>query len=139
MKPCVAMISTLLLAGVVCAADVPPRFVKKPTAVRAGDKTKIDFSVDRDTDVAITVEDAKGKIIRHLVAGVLGKNPPQPLEANTRAQSLSWDGKDDFGKVARGGPFRVRVQSSRRSTSSRTATGSIDSTTTPARSRTCST
>ncbi len=71
---------------------------------------QIDFAVDRATDVAVTIEDAKGKIVRHLAAGVLGKNPPEPLQANTLAQSLLWDGKDNFGKAATGGPFRVRVQ-----------------------------
>jgi hypothetical protein len=41
---------------------------------------------------------------------VLGSNPPEPLQAGTLAQSLEWDGKDDFGKAAPGGPFKVRVQ-----------------------------
>ena len=66
--------------------------------------------MDRATDVAVTIEDANGKIIRHLAAGVLGKNPPEPLQPNTLAQSLDWDGKDDFGKPAADGPFKVRVQ-----------------------------
>src|SRR5262249_67159 len=51
----------------------------------------------------------EGKIIRHLVAGVLGKNPPEPLKANSLAQSIDWDGKDDDGKPVAGEPFRVRV------------------------------
>ena len=49
--------------------------------------------------MAVTVEDAQGKIIRHLAAGVLGKNPPEPLQPNSLAQSLTWDGKDDFGNI----------------------------------------
>lgn len=92
------------------AVSAQPAFVKKPTATRVDQQTKIDFSVDRATDVAVTIEDAKGKIVRHLAAGVLGKNPPEPLRANTLAQSLLWDGKNDFGKPAAGGPFQVRVQ-----------------------------
>ena len=103
-------ITSLLIAGALAAAEAPPAFVKKPTAAPSGDKTKIDFAVDRYTDVAITVEDSRGKIIRHLAAGMLGKNPPEPLRANSLAQSLEWDGRDDFGKAADGGPFRVRVQ-----------------------------
>ncbi len=92
------------------AANAQSSFTKKPTAVRAGEQTRIDFAVDRATDVAVTIEDAKGKIIRHLAAGVLGKNPPEPLQADMLAQSLLWDGKDDFGKAAGRGPFHVRVQ-----------------------------
>src|SRR5262249_23666999 len=35
---------------------------------------------------------------------------PEPLQPNKLAQALEWDGKDDSGKVAAGGPFQVRVQ-----------------------------
>src|SRR6185503_4725374 len=94
----------------VAAAEPPPDFVKKPTAVRSGDKVTIAFTVDRPTDVAVTVEDGQGTVVRHLAAGVLGKNPPEPLRPDTLAQALEWDGKDDYGKAAGGGPFKVRVR-----------------------------
>src|SRR5947207_3519248 len=99
-----------LLAGAVPAAEAQPAFTKGPTAIKTGDRVKIDFTVDRNTDVAVYVEDAEGKIVRHLAAGVLGKNPPEPLRPNALAQALEWDGKDDFGKPAAGGPFKVRVR-----------------------------
>jgi hypothetical protein len=86
-----------------------PAFTKKPTAVKSDDKVKVEFAVDRETDVAVYVENAKGEIVRHLVAGVLGKNPPEPLKANALAQSVEWDGRDDDGKPAVGGPFKARV------------------------------
>jgi hypothetical protein len=107
---CSAIFGVVFLTCAVCLAEAPPKFVKKPIAVRDGDKVKIGFTVDRATDVAVTIEDASGKIIRHLAGGVLGKNPPEPLVPKSLAQSLVWDGKDDFGKQAAGGPFRVRVQ-----------------------------
>src|ERR1051325_5989686 len=100
----------LCFAGALGAGENAPQFTKKPTASRAGDAIKIDFAVNRATDVAVTIEDAKGKIVRHLAGGVLGKNPPEPLKAGTLEQSLAWDGKDDFGKAATGEPFKVRVQ-----------------------------
>jgi hypothetical protein len=103
------VVTSLLLGGTATAGEAPS-FTRKPTAVKAGDKVKIDFAISRETDVAVTVENADGKVIRHLVAGVLGKNPPEPLRPGKLAQSLEWDGKDDFGKAAKGGPFRVRVQ-----------------------------
>jgi hypothetical protein len=42
------------------------------------------------------------------VAGVLGKNPPPPLQPGL-AQSIEWDGRADWGRLAGAGPFRVRV------------------------------
>jgi outer membrane protein assembly factor BamB len=110
MKNLYPSILILLLASRLSAEEAVPAFTQKPTAIQAGDNVKIDFAVNRPTDVAITVEDEKGKIIRHLAAGVLGKNPPEPLQANTLAQTLLWDAKDNFGKTATGGPFKVRVQ-----------------------------
>lgn len=108
MKPLYALAAVLLLGGILGAAE--PAFEKKPSAVKAGDAIRIDFTADRNTDAAVTIEDANGKVVRHLVAGVLGKNPPAPLKPDLRAQSVAWDGKDDFGKVAAGGPFKARVQ-----------------------------
>jgi len=119
-----AILSAVALANVggglaarhLLAGEAPPvpaaeelKFVEKPTATKAGDKVKIHFSVSREADVAVFVEDAGGKVIRHLVAGVLGKNPPPPLKANSLEQSVEWDGKADWGKPAGAGPFKVRV------------------------------
>jgi hypothetical protein len=97
------------LAAVLPAAEpAPPAFTKKPAAAKAGDKVKIEFAVDRETDVSVFIEDAGGKVVRHLVSGVLGKNPPPPLSPGL-AQSVEWDGKGDWGKPAGSGPFKVRV------------------------------
>lgn len=104
-----ATISVLLSAGL-AAAEAPPTFSKKPTVTRTGDKTTIEFAADRPTDVAVKVEDAAGKVVRHLAGGVLGKNAPEPLRPDRLEQTLEWDGKDDWGKPATGAPFRVRVQ-----------------------------
>ncbi|MHC4915843.1 MAG: hypothetical protein ACYTGB_10160 [Planctomycetota bacterium] len=86
----------------------PPRFTRKPTATRTNGKVRIEFAVDRETDVAVFVDGADGKVVRHLVAGVLGKNPPSPLKPGL-AQSITWDGKADYGREAKGGPFKARV------------------------------
>src|SRR5687768_9499759 len=98
MKATCGTIASLLLTATLTAAE--PAFMKKPAAARSGDKVHIEFAADRTTDVAVTVEDARGNVIRHLAGGVLGKNPPQPLRPDSLAQSLEWDGKDDFGKAA---------------------------------------
>jgi hypothetical protein len=90
------------------AGESAPTFTAKPTATKAGDKVKIAFAVSAPTDVAVYIEDAKGEVVRHLVAGVLGQNPPAPLKPGL-AQEVEWDGKADYDKPAAGGPFKVRV------------------------------
>jgi len=104
-------LAAILFAGEPSLAGeaAPPAFAKKPTVSKGGDKFSIDFAVNRETDVAVSIEDAGGRVVRHLVAGVLGKNPPAPLKAGALEQALEWDGKDDDGRPAAGGPFKVRV------------------------------
>ena len=72
------------LASVAQATDAREvRFTRKPTAVKTAQGLKIDFAVSAPTDVAVFIEDASGKVICHLVAGVLGKNPlGQPAQAS---------------------------------------------------------
>ncbi|MHC4917195.1 MAG: hypothetical protein ACYTGB_17075, partial [Planctomycetota bacterium] len=97
-----------LLLTAAGAAEDPVKFSRKPVAVRKNGKVTIEFAVSRETDVAVYVENAKGEVVRHLVAGALGKNPPAPLKANSLSQSLEWDGKDGDGKQVTG-PVKVRV------------------------------
>ena len=105
------LFACLLVAPALCSAGelTAPAFTKKPTAVKSDNKVKVEFAVDRETDVAVFVEDAQGKIVRHLIAGVLGKNPPEPLKPNSLEQSIEWDGKDDDGKPVGGAGFKFRV------------------------------
>jgi len=87
------------------------RFVTKPGAAKVAEGTKITFAVSDPTDVEVAILDAKGRVVRHLAAGVLGGKtpPPAPLKSGL-AQTLEWDTKDDLGKPAEGGPFRARVR-----------------------------
>jgi hypothetical protein len=100
----------MLLAGAWAAAG-EVSFATKPAAAKDGDKIKIAFAVSAPADVEVAVLGAEGKVVRHLAAGVLGgeKAPPEPLKAGL-SQSLEWDGRDDLGKPALGGPFKVRVR-----------------------------
>ena len=90
----------LVLLSSATALAQEPQFTVKPAATRISDKVRIDFAVDRETDVAVFIEDGSGKVVRHLVAGVLGKNPPEPLKAGSLSQSVEWDGLNDFKKPA---------------------------------------
>jgi hypothetical protein len=98
----------VLTAGAGQGAE--PIFRTKPTATQVGDHVKIAFAVSAPTDVEVAVIDARGKVVRHLAAGVLGgKNPPPaPLQPGL-AQELVWDGKDDRGKRTEG-PYQVRTR-----------------------------
>ncbi|MHC4913915.1 MAG: hypothetical protein ACYTGB_00370 [Planctomycetota bacterium] len=90
-------------------------FAEKPSAVREGSKVRISFAARRATDCAVWIVDAKGRPVRHLAAGVLGKDAPAPLKKSSLRQELVWDGRDDRGKAVltpdtrNPAPFRVRV------------------------------
>ncbi|MFO7897692.1 MAG: hypothetical protein R6V58_01375, partial [Planctomycetota bacterium] len=106
----------LLLTAVLAALGSPawaadgPSFAEPPTAVKRGKTVAIGFAAHRPTDVAVTVVDAEGEVVRHLAAGKIGggAKPPAPLKPGLR-QELVWDGTNDDGKPAGGGPFKVRV------------------------------
>ncbi|HUT36049.1 MAG TPA: hypothetical protein VNE39_21355 [Planctomycetota bacterium] len=89
-------------------------FTSPPKAARDGAATKVAFALSAPTDVEVAVLDAKGSVVRHLVAGALGPNAPAPLKKDSLAQEIVWDGLDDFGKPAAGGPFRVRASAGTR-------------------------
>ncbi|HOX05221.1 MAG TPA: hypothetical protein PK280_02375 [Planctomycetota bacterium] len=85
-------------------------FAAKPAVTKDGEKLKIAFAVSAPTDVEVAVLDAKGAVVRHLAAGLLGKEAPAPFKKDALAQEVVWDGKDDAGKAAAGGPFKARVR-----------------------------
>ena len=101
------IVSLTVAIGLPALAEVG--FTAKPTAQKAGDKTTINFAVSAETDIEVAILDARGKVVRHLVAGQLGKNAPAPLVKNSLKQELVWDGKTDLGQPAQGGPFKIRV------------------------------
>ena len=72
-------------------------FTRKPTVTRRGDKVTIAFAVKGYCDATIAIENTEGKIVRHLISGVLGANAPAPFQKNSKEQVVVWDGKDDRG------------------------------------------
>ncbi len=106
----ITVIAILALAcPILEAAEVG--FSKKPEVSAAGEKVKISFTASAPTDVEVAVLDAKGSVVRHLAAGVLGGKsaPPAPLKPGL-AQEIEWDRKTDTGAPAGEGPFAVRVR-----------------------------
>jgi NHL repeat len=103
-------IPTLLILACSLATAGEVKFASKPAVSKAGGKVKIAFAVSCKTDVEVAILDAKGKVVRHLAAGVLGAGKVAPPLVKGLSQSLTWDGRDDFKKPAKGGPFKVRVR-----------------------------
>ena len=92
-------------APVVAGVRAAAAFARKPVVTRVGERVRIAFAVNQPTDVAVAIEDARGEVVRHLVAGALGSNAPAPLQPGL-IQELVWDGKDDAGVECQG--FRVQ-------------------------------
>ena len=86
-------------------------FTREPAIRKVeNDRYEITFASKANCDVAVAIEDGSGRIVRHIVYGVLGANAPAPLKKNSLDQTLYWDGKDEFGKyVRRADDCRVRV------------------------------
>lgn len=115
--------SLLTLIGTTTAAEL--KFAVPPQAVRSGDQWAIKFTLSAPSDVEVSLLSAKGSVVRHLAAGMLGgkEAPPAPLQAGL-SQQLTWDGRDDSGQVATGGPFQVRVRAGMQAKFGRTIGGS---------------
>jgi hypothetical protein len=72
-------------------------FTEKPKVSRQGDRVTISFTSKGWCDATVAIENAEGKILRHLASGVLGPRAPEPLQKESLKQTLVWDGKDDQG------------------------------------------
>ena len=110
-----AVLAVLLPCAAVAASDFADRFkeiyaspltVKRepvyaftetPTVRRDGDRIDIAFAVKGYCDVTVAIEDADGRIVRHLASGVLGPNAPEPFQKGTLRQQVRWNGKNDRG------------------------------------------
>jgi hypothetical protein len=90
-------------------AGLAVSFKRKPKVAGSGKDTRVSFEVSVATDVAVAVLNSKGKIVRHLAAGMLGSNPPPPFKKDSLSQELTWDGQDDFGQVQPAGAYKIRV------------------------------
>jgi hypothetical protein len=91
------------------ASGGEPEFKVKPATKLADGKAVITFTVSAPTDVEVAVLDARGKVVRHLAAGLLGKNAPAPFKQNSLSQSIVWDGRGDYGDKVTGAKIRVRL------------------------------
>lgn len=80
------------------------KWVSKPKLTVDGGSKRwhVTFELDSLCDVEVAIVDPKsGGVVRHLAAGVLGSKAPPPLQVNTAAQKIEWDGKGDDGQPLR--------------------------------------
>jgi hypothetical protein len=73
-------------------------FAARPKLTRRGDRISVSFESKGYCDVTVAVEDAEGRIVRHLASGVLGEKAPPPFARNSKRQTIVWDGKNDQGR-----------------------------------------
>jgi len=85
----------VVIIGSPAQGDIPA-FAEKPKVSEKGGKIAIEFSVTEGTPVTVEIIDKQGRTVRHLAAGMLGKNPPAPFEPGLK-QTVLWDRKDDNG------------------------------------------
>jgi hypothetical protein len=87
-------------------------FTQKPVMkLVAKDRYEITFAVKGNCDVTASIIDEGGKTVRHLGAGVLGANAPEPFQKNSLSQKIYWNGKDDLGTyVKEPEKLRARIQ-----------------------------
>ena len=102
-----ALVAMGLAANTISAQEPAVKFAAKPTVKQESGRTLIAFALAAPTDVEVAVLDAKGVVVRHLAAGVLGGQaaPPAPLQPGL-AQRLEWDGRDDYGQRVSGFRFQ---------------------------------
>ncbi len=72
-------------------------FSEKPALRQEANRTVITFATKAYCDATVAIENADGRIVRHLASGVLGANAPEPFQKNTLKQAVVWDGKNDQG------------------------------------------
>lgn len=86
------------------------KFTAEPKAEAAGDRVKITFALSGPADVEVAILDGGDKAVRHLAAGLLGKNAPPPFQKDALSQEILWDRRDDSGKPVGAIPLKIRVR-----------------------------
>ena len=101
------VLSVLLLASAASALEMDRlkvqrkevfEFTERPKVTCEGDKVTIAFSSKGFCDATVAIEDAEGRIIRHLASGVIGDNAPPTFRSKSLKQTVVWDGKNDKGE-----------------------------------------
>lgn len=99
--PLLAALLVFWLPIAISAAGAEKLTLVEPPRLSFDGRSKmwhVEFELSELADVEVAIVDvSSSKMVRHLAAGKLGENPPPPLAANSRAQKMPWDGRDDYG------------------------------------------
>ena len=90
MRAAAILFAGLLLGGAAGSGEV--RFAAAPKAIKAGRSIRITFAASAPTDVEVAILDARGAVVRHLAAGLLGKGAPEPLKREDPFGPLTHEG-----------------------------------------------
>ena len=107
-------LTTVVAVVVVQRAKDAPALVRRVAVTKAfspdgdgvRDRARIRLEPGRRDRVSLTILDADGRAVRHLVRG-------RPKRAGRRLRAR-WDGRTDAGALAPDGVYRVRVALARR-------------------------
>ncbi|MFH1761301.1 MAG: hypothetical protein ABIA63_09400 [bacterium] len=93
------------------AATPASLFETGPNFIKNGSHAEITFTLTEYSDVAVEVINENLSIVRHLGAGMLGPNAPEPFIKNSLSQNIIWNYKDDDGNTADSdSDYRVNVK-----------------------------
>jgi len=116
MRRILTILAVLILTHRAFAAGESPSvsFKSKPAVRNApsGAAVEVQFELAAPADVEVAIVDEKNQVVCHLAAGLIGGEIAQtapPLKANSLAQSITWDRRDDDGKPVTG-KVSVRVR-----------------------------
>ena len=86
-----------------------PTFEQAPVAEFVDGEVRIRFVPNELSDVTVLIRNEAGETVRHLAAGVLGENAPEPFSRGSRAQTVVWDGTNDAGERVGPGKYTAVV------------------------------
>jgi hypothetical protein len=82
----------------------------EPTISKINGGYEIAFALTLPNDITVRIVDAKGQIVRHLAAGMVGvRKAARPIADQSLSQKLAWDGKDDAGKEVAAAGHRALI------------------------------
>jgi hypothetical protein len=121
------LLMTLLMNGSSSGAESNSWVTSSPDVKLVNGGVEISFQLTKAGDITVEIADAKGTVVRRVVAGAIRESapppktyfggfkagtylgPPQPLVTGLK-QKIIWDMKDDAGARVPGGKYTVAVR-----------------------------
>jgi hypothetical protein len=102
--------SAPLRTTVVVAPVVRGRLAGQAAFRKSAAGCEIGFALTAPNDVTVRIVGANGAVVRHLAAGMVGREAAAPpFVPQSLAQRLRWDGRDDAGRAVPAAGCRVSI------------------------------